>query len=110
MTSDPLERAWLAGLLEGEGCFYRAKRRNGATTLGIRLQMTDRDVVERARDALGFGAVSTCRPRVRTDGAPDSKRESYAITATGAKAIEAAKELRWMLGARRSARIAELLA
>ena len=35
---------WLAGLLEGEGCFYLEKRRHP----GISLQMGDEDIVVRA--------------------------------------------------------------
>jgi hypothetical protein len=41
LTEDDPELIWLAGLLEGEGCFQ-------CDPPNITLQMTDRDVVERA--------------------------------------------------------------
>jgi hypothetical protein len=45
---------WLAGLLEGEGCFgaYPQKSRLGPRLI-IELGMTDKDVVERAANILG---------------------------------------------------------
>lgn len=43
--------SWLAGLLEGEGCF---QVRNGCS-IDITLNMTDRDVVERAHSVSGVG-------------------------------------------------------
>jgi hypothetical protein len=39
-----IEAAWLAGLLEGEGCF----RRSECNAFQISLEMTDKDIVERA--------------------------------------------------------------
>jgi hypothetical protein len=45
--------AWLAGLLEGEGCFII--RDNG--TMRITLDMTDEDVVRRAHKVSGMGHV-----------------------------------------------------
>ena len=47
MTSTQL--AWAAGLFEGEGCM------SGRNTL--RLQMTDKDVVEKFHDAVGLGKI-----------------------------------------------------
>ena len=49
--------AWLAGLLDGEGCFHSNKQ--GSPT--IRLAMTDRDVVERASILLGLHRRPTVR-------------------------------------------------
>ena len=39
---------WLAGLLEGEGCFTRQKHRSGTSTPLITVVMTDEDVVGEA--------------------------------------------------------------
>jgi hypothetical protein len=49
----PTDIAWLAGILEGEGCFdiYRSSR--GFFTGRIRLEMKDKDIVERAAKMLG---------------------------------------------------------
>lgn len=46
---------WLAGLLEGEGSFIVVRKSVPYSYVGIRilLQMTDRDVVERAKEVSG---------------------------------------------------------
>jgi LAGLIDADG-like domain len=55
---DAEERAWAAGLFEGEGSI--ALRRN--RTVLLSLGMTDRDVVERFRAVLGTGQISSQPP------------------------------------------------
>ena len=47
--------AWAAGLFEGEGCI--------SANNVLRLQMTDKDVVERFRDIIGFGKIYHYPPR-----------------------------------------------
>jgi hypothetical protein len=47
-----IETAWLAGILEGEGCFVFSR------TPSIRLAMTDEDVVARVAELLGKHYVS----------------------------------------------------
>ena len=59
---------WLAGLLEGEGHFHvhRYQRRSGSfyECAYLRLEMGDRDIVERARDLLGgIGSICAIRPK-----------------------------------------------
>ena len=49
--------AWLAGLMEGEGCFTDTRDRHGRMNIRTSLAMNDRDVVERAWMLAGFGAV-----------------------------------------------------
>lgn len=95
MSRDDL--LWLAGLLEGEGSFdlHRGKYPR------IRLGMTDRDVVGRAATLLGG--------RVRLSLKPKPNKATWHVEVSGAKATEA---MAWVLphmGARRSARIAEIL-
>lgn len=46
------DRAWLAGLVEGEGCFNAAKGLPRVT-----VKMTDEDVIRRAREVAGVGQV-----------------------------------------------------
>lgn len=50
--------AWLAGLLEGEGCFYSRRRGKDGVALGIALTMTDEDVVRHAATVGGCGIIS----------------------------------------------------
>lgn len=45
--------AWLAGLLEGEGCFLLRKSGGYKGSISIALQMTDRDTVEKAATLMG---------------------------------------------------------
>lgn len=57
---------WLAGLLEGEGCFY-AHKSAGKTTenkckLLIQLVMTDRDIVDRAAKIMGTTVYNRKNP------------------------------------------------
>lgn len=60
---NPLDVAWAAGLFEGEGCVHPRGKTSGELTLGS----TDRDVVERFRDIVGFGTISTeLRPPHKT--------------------------------------------
>lgn len=64
------EIAWLAGLLEGEGCFHleshvkvsKQKYKSGvriSVTPLIRLSSTDKDVIVRAKYILGANTIST---------------------------------------------------
>lgn len=45
--------AWLAGLFEGEGCVSR----KGKTRIGLHVQMTDHDIIQRLREITGVGHV-----------------------------------------------------
>ncbi len=98
MTSE--ERAWMAGLFEGEGCF--TMRRNH--TLRMEIAMTDRDVVERFAKLAGVGNVNSLDKRVH------QRKEQWRWSISGEKAIALALELRPWLGTRRGARVDEILA
>jgi hypothetical protein len=52
---------WLAGLLEGEGCFNIRPDKNNQVRVSI--EMTDRDIIERAAKLFGSN-VSQRAPRV----------------------------------------------
>jgi hypothetical protein len=89
---------WLAGLLEGEGTFDLHRGRYPR----VRVGMTDRDVVGRAATLIGSGVRLTL------------KRKPYASTwhaeVSGPKATAVMKAILPHMGARRSGRIAEILA
>lgn len=91
--------AWLAGLLEGEGCFHAAS--NGGPA--VRLCMTDRDVVERARALLGVRGVVSVRPGT------ERTKAAYTISLTGSRAAGWMMTLYSLLGSRRRGRINSLL-
>lgn len=55
---DPVDLAWVAGLLEGEGCFCTRNKKLKATRhLSIQCQMTDLDVLNKIQRILGIGSV-----------------------------------------------------
>ena len=61
----PENLAWLAGLMEGEGSFYIRRPKDRKPSFAISLQMTDRDVVERARWVAGVGGAVTKGDRAK---------------------------------------------
>lgn len=103
MTSDlpihggPADLIWLAGLLEGEGAFDAHRQRYPR----IRLQMTDRDTVERAARLMGTTV------RLSLKRAPASATWNAELSGDRAAAIMAT--LLPHMGARRSQRIADVL-
>jgi len=56
----PVNLSWMAGLLEGEGCFSY-----DAPALQVRCQMTDEDVVRKLHLLAGFGNVNEVSPPVK---------------------------------------------
>jgi hypothetical protein len=88
---------WLAGLLEGEGCFDLHRARYPR----VRLGMTDRDVVGRA--ATLFGS----RVRLSLKAPPASA--TWHTEVSGARAEEIMEAVLPFMGARRSAKIATVL-
>ena len=101
----PLDRAdaaWLAGLLDGEGCFD-APRGNPR----IRVRMTDFDVILRAAtlmDASTYGEVD--RRPTRVGGLP---KPLLCAQTTGQKALAVMRTVLPYMGSRRSAKITELI-
>lgn len=89
---------WLAGLLEGEGCFDLHK----GVSPRVRLTMTDRDVVGRAASLFGSTARLTLR------AAPT--RSTWHAEKQGEAAAQIMAAVLPYMGARRSAKIAEVLA
>jgi len=90
--------AWLAGLLEGEGCFrYR-------TTPTIQFAMTDKDVVGRAAGLLGAASVRFRKPQAA------HHKPQYEVSIHGQLAAEWMMTLYVLLGARRRGKIREILA
>lgn len=89
---------WLAGLLEGEGCFTAS---NG--TARMVLQMTDKDVVERAAKIMGSTVLGPYRYTVK-------KKPVYVTEWGGIKALAWMRVLRYYMGERRTAKIDEILA
>jgi hypothetical protein len=103
--------AWLAGLLEGEGCFrcdtrkYTLKSGEKKSYLEpvIHLQMTDLDVMERAASLLG----TTLRTYQDNKG---NRKLLYRTSLNGKKrAIPMMRQLLPLMGQRRQERIAQVI-
>ena len=118
----PRDRYWLAGLLEGEGCFVLAKSTSYHTRVPhvylhprVDLVMTDEDIVRRAAALMG---TPTCRrmpgagPQ-RIAHAKNTGREYKPLWKTTLYASRAAALMRSILplmGMRRQKKIREVLA
>lgn len=108
MQWDDRDLYWIAGLLEGEGCFYLTTRRNSDGSprplLSVLCQMTDEDVIERLAELIGFGNVNRREPKqsnwkpVWTWQCSDVERLLPLLTA-----------LRPIMGARRADKIDQML-
>ena len=105
---DPEKRAWVAALLEGEGCFTLTwkKSTNGGVYPGFRIScnMTDGDVLERLHKWAG-GRLNDPRPVLNPNWKPVwrwdmHKRDDVYLLCS---------EILPLMGQRRSARIKELM-
>lgn len=90
---------WIAGLLEGEGCFTWSQH-----AAHIRLAMTDEDVVARAARILGTTSLRSRPPGAR------GKRRVYLTQLCGRRAIGWMLTLYPLLALRRRERIRTVLA
>ncbi|MDT8915785.1 hypothetical protein [Amycolatopsis sp. PS_44_ISF1] len=92
---DRVDAAWLAGLLDGEGCFD-APRGNPR----VRVKMTDFDVILRAADLM--------QAKTHPEIVPDRKPLLVAQI-TGEPAVAVLHAILPFLGSRRSARATEII-
>lgn len=69
--------AWLGGLLEGEGTFSQVNGRY----LGVKVEMTDEDVVRRCYELTGVGRLSLWRGRTENHKAVFAWRVQDSATA-----------------------------
>lgn len=100
------EIAWLAGILEGEGCF--SPRHGAKGTICVKLEMTDRDVVERA------AAIFPASPKVKIHTATRCGRNGewkpiHRYRWYGKEATALMKLVYWQMGTRRQGKILECL-
>ena len=97
-----VDALWLAGLLEGEGSFVCDIVRGEFKRPRIALQMTDKDIVQKVAKLLGahcWGPYSKMAPR----------KDVWATAITGPRAAEWMRILHPYFGARRQAKINEIL-
>lgn len=100
------ELAWLAGLLEGEGCFYLTSNRQTKKTYhypAVQLCMTDRDIVERAAVLMG----TKCWAR-KANYKPNWN-QAWVTAVIGSRAVALMEAVLPFMGIRRSAKIRSLI-
>lgn len=102
---DTKDIVWLAGLIEGEGCFQSSRTGNHATsrTPTIDIQMTDKDVIEHAASILG------ANPRKPYRHKQGNHKLVYSVVVCGTRAISWMMTLYTLMGERRQAKIKEII-
>lgn len=98
--ADNTKLAWLAGLLEGEGCF--CLRSDGHNPI-VQLIMTDADVVIMAADIMGCHKVVKC-PKDTRGG-----KQLYRTVLYGISAVDLMKSIYKYMGDRRKKKITDCL-
>lgn len=91
---------WLAGWLEGEGCFYLHKHKN-CVAPAISGSSSDRDIARRSANILGIS--------VFTYGGREGCKDIHSFKVTGVEAVAWLEILYPLMGKRRRAKIAECL-
>ena len=101
-----LECAWLAGILEGEGAFFL--QTTSCQYPQISLGMTDRDIIERV--AVIFKRTVSQQQSKQLCKNGESHKRLYKVRVGGADAVAIMRQIRPWLGARRGAKVDELIA
>jgi hypothetical protein len=100
---------WLAGLIEGEGCFTTSGK-NKPTIPVLKIRMNDRDVIERAQRILTPLTHRKNSNPVRLIPPYRRSQAAFITVISGRGAIGWMMTLYPLMGERRQARIRELLA
>lgn len=103
-----VEMAWLAGILEGEGCFRSSSHQGIDHYPVFNLQMTDRDVVDKASSIL---RCRTSGPYVSRQKKSDGtlRKAVYRCGHSGNRAVWWMKKLLPLMGCRRRKRMQEIV-
>ncbi len=97
---------WIAGLLEGEGTFCYTTFQGKSNSIRIGLSMTDKDIILRIANLLGFGSIH----KIGQDSNHLSKQPQYRWETSGIRAAGLMMTIYTLMGERRQAKIRELLA
>jgi hypothetical protein len=110
----PVDLAWVAGLLEGEGCFSHKSGASSPRGITVQCHMTDLDVLKRLHRKVKVGHVRgpyangfTRRPKKGVRAVKCKPRWMFQVS--GPAAYQLMKQLLPLMGVRRTARIRELL-
>jgi len=94
---------WIAGLLEGEGCFYS----NSPYSCAITIQITDKDVIYKIASILG-GTGNVREPDI-SKSTGFNKKQVYSYSIFGILAVDWMRLILPIMGERRKTKILELL-
>lgn len=106
------EAAWVAGLLEGEGCFSiftRSSSTHNHKSLAIHCEMTDEDVIHKLHKICGCGTVNK---RANTNGRVDRRERKPTwiwSVQNHAGILEVCETIYPMMGQRRQQKIKEMI-
>jgi hypothetical protein len=96
---------WLAGLLEGEGCFSRQRGATGTCTPLVSVAMTDLDVIEEVRRLMQ--EIGGRDMKIRRRALPSGKT-AYGLSVTGLPAVKIMLTVLPLMGTRRSRDISRI--
>lgn len=102
MTLTTRDIAWLAGLLEGEGCFFTIK--NGYSPR-VAIGMTDKDIIQRSAAMVGAKCYLAKRKNK-----PQHHKEQHWWMLSGHTAAAVMMTIYAFMGQRRRAKIKDVLA
>lgn len=110
-TLTPTELAWVAGLLEGEGCFSIHKTTDRGKLYEypiVMCLMTDLDVIQQLQRVTGIGRVGGPYGRSSRDGRPRKPQWRWAVQSKD-QAAALMQHLLPHMGSRRQHRIRQVL-
>ena len=99
---NPLQLAWAAGFIDGEGCVHITRQRHAGRArcsyrLGVFITQNDKSVLEHLRQVLGIDA-----PIFALKRASNHKRQCYTLNYTGKRALRLLAVLRDFLHRKRA--------
>lgn len=100
-----IKTAYLAGIIEGEGCISLATARSGARYPRLVVSMSDKDVVRRLHQFTGCGSILIVQPKY-----PQAKTQYRWQVGRSEDVIDIITAIRPYMGKRRKAKIDEVVA
>lgn len=105
----PVELAWLAGWLEGEGCFFYSETKSNSPKIMIQVYSTDLDIIQRAAVLMLAKRVRVMPPRKANAAGNGKSNGGFRTEIQADAAANLMRELLPMMGKRRSEKIREAL-
>lgn len=94
---------WLAGIIDGEGCFSSGYNNRGNFFVQIQIQMTDLDIIEK------FKLITKATASINITPSGENRKPSYRIQVQGDLAIQWMMTIYSLMGIRRKQKIRDIL-